>query len=72
MIDVRSLTDDELIRYCIAQSELTVLETELFQRFEALVDYADPLSAEVKALEDKAYELEVQLDEARQELEASR
>lgn len=59
MLDLRSLTDEELIRYCIQLGTMTPLEEELFGRLEANVDIVDPLEVEVQRLEDKLYELEV-------------
>jgi flagellar motility protein MotE (MotC chaperone) len=36
--DVRSLTNEELVRYAIQQDRLTVLENELVHRLEALIE----------------------------------
>jgi hypothetical protein len=38
MVALGSLTDDELIRYCLQIDTLTVLENELLRRFEIAVD----------------------------------
>lgn len=45
-MDLRNLTDEELLRYCLSLNELTVLENELLRRLEILLD-------EVTALEEQ-------------------
>ena len=69
MIDLMSMTDEELITFCIQQSTLSPLENELARRFESVVG-AGPQDddSRVAELENELAEMRYQLRDLEHEL----
>lgn len=53
MLDLKSLTNEELVSYCVARDSLTVLEAELYLRLENELDVSDALLQQVTELENE-------------------